>query len=100
MSITTFIFDTLQFVKKMREAGMPEKQAEIQAETIAGVMENNLASKQDLQQVETTLRQEVLNTKNELELKMAELKSELIKWVLGVSVAQAAVIISCVKLIN
>ena len=80
--MTTLIFDTLQFVKKLKEAGVPERQAEVQAEAMAEIIEERLVTKQTL------------------DLKTAELKAELIKWMLGVSVAQAAIIISCIKLIH
>lgn len=91
--MTTLVFDTLQFAKKLKEAGVPEKQAEIQAEAMAEIVEEKLASKHDVKQLE-------LSIKAEFNLKIAELKSELIKWVLGISVAQAAIIISCLKLIH
>ena len=41
----TAIFDTLMYAKKLREAGVPEKQAEIQAEALLEIMENNVATK-------------------------------------------------------
>lgn len=74
MAIT---FDTLKFVKKLTEAGIPQKQAEAQAEAFKEAHEENidsLATKQDL----------------------TELKIDLIEWVLSivftVSTAQAAVL--------
>jgi hypothetical protein len=41
-------FDTLMYAKKLKEAGFSEKQAEIQAETLKEVIDNSLASKQDI----------------------------------------------------
>ncbi len=41
-------FDTLQYVKKLKEAGVAENVAEIQAKAFKEVMENNLATKQDI----------------------------------------------------
>lgn len=55
-------FDTLQYVKKLREAGVAENVAEIQAEAFKEVMENNLASKQDIKD----LRQDMLAMKKDL----------------------------------
>jgi hypothetical protein len=55
-------FDTLQYVKKLREAGVAENVAEIQAEAFKEVMENNLASKQDIKD----LRQDILAMKKDL----------------------------------
>jgi hypothetical protein len=55
-------FDTLQYVKKLKEAGVAENIAEIQAEAFKEVMENNLASKQDIKD----LRQDMLAMKKDL----------------------------------
>ena len=55
-------FDTLQYVKKLREAGVAENVAEIQAEAFKEVMENNLASKQDIKDI----RQDMLVMKKDL----------------------------------
>lgn len=41
-------FDTLKYAKQLKEAGVPEKQAEIQAEALKEVVDNNLATKQDI----------------------------------------------------
>lgn len=75
-------FDTLAYANKLKAAGVPDKQAEVQAEAIAEVIGDKSATKQDL------------------EPKLSELKNELIKWVLGIAIAQAAIIISCIKLVH
>ncbi len=80
--MTTTIFDTLQYAKKLIEAGVPEKQAEVQAEAIAEIVENKLVSKQYL------------------DLRLAELKADIVKWVAAMLVAQAAVIAALVKLVK
>ncbi len=46
MSATTF--DTLMYAKKLQQAGFTVQQAEIQAETLKEIIEDNLASKQDI----------------------------------------------------
>jgi hypothetical protein len=62
--VTTTTFDTLMYAKKLKEAGFTEQQAEIQAEAIREIIENNLATKQDIldfkkdfQQMEGKLQQ-------------------------------------------
>ena len=55
-------FDSYRYVKKLREAGVAENVAEIQAEAFKEVMENNLASKQDIKD----LRQDMLAMKKDL----------------------------------
>lgn len=46
----TAIFDTLQFAKKAKEVGFTEAQAEFQAEEIARIMDETLATKTDLRE--------------------------------------------------
>ena len=98
--MTTMTFDTLQFAKKLINAGVPQKQAEVQAEAMSEIVEDKLATKTDLKALETAAKADLAALETSVELKIANLKSELIKWVLGVSVAQAAIIISCLKFIH
>ena len=51
-SMTTITFDTLKFSRKLKEAGVPEKQAEAEAQAIKEAfnqaMDAQLATKQDI----------------------------------------------------
>lgn len=47
----TLVFDTLAYTKKLREAGVPERQAEVQAEALAEVIDSSLATKQDIKDI-------------------------------------------------
>ncbi|MBF0435750.1 MAG: hypothetical protein HQL77_10300 [Magnetococcales bacterium] len=44
----TIAFDTHAYVKKLREAGVDERQAEVQAEALVGLVEDRLATKRDI----------------------------------------------------
>lgn len=85
----TVTFDTLIFAKKLIEAGIPAQAAEVHAETLKDFFDTNQATKQDLKDVERNLS-----------LKIADLKNDLIKWVFGISFAQAAFILSCIKIMH
>jgi hypothetical protein len=50
--MSDIIFDTLQYAKKLKTAGVPEKQAEVHAEAMAELVDNKLATKQDLKELE------------------------------------------------
>jgi hypothetical protein len=56
----TITFDTLKFARRLREGGVPEKQAEAEAEALAAVfaeaLENQLATKADVVRVEGELK--------------------------------------------
>lgn len=64
--MATITFDTLAYSKKLKAAGVPEKQAEVQAEAFAEIIEERLATKQDLKEMETTLRRDM----KELEMRL------------------------------
>jgi hypothetical protein len=85
---SAIIFDTLAYVKKLKSAGVPEKQAEIQAETFAEILEERVATKQDLKELELALKHDLAN-----------IKAEIIKWVAGMLVAQAAIVATLVNLL-
>ena len=48
-------FNTLSYVKKLKAVGVPEEQAEVQAEAFAEIIEERLATKQDLKELEMRL---------------------------------------------
>lgn len=48
-------FDTLAYARRLRQAGFSEQQAEAQAEGLAAVVTETLATKQDLRELEYRL---------------------------------------------
>ncbi len=82
--MATITFDTLKFVKRLKEAGFNEQQAEAlsdaQKETLSEVMDTTLATKGDV----TRIDKELVDIKFEL---------ILIKWMLGFVLAGVAALI-------
>ncbi len=85
-------FDTLAYAKKLIAVGVPSKQAEVQAETFAEIIDERIATKRDMKELEITLRRDM----KELE---SRITASIIKWVAGMLVAQAAVVATLVKLL-
>jgi isopropylmalate/homocitrate/citramalate synthase len=89
----TLTFDTLQFVQRLKKAGVKEMEAEAIAEAVRDVQTAaEVATKQDLSITETMLRRELSVTEAKLEAKIAETKADLIRWVVSVGVLQTAII--------
>ena len=59
-------FDTLAYAKKLIAAGVPEKQAEVQAEALAELVDDQLTTKKDLKEPELALTHKI----KELELNL------------------------------
>jgi hypothetical protein len=82
--------DTHETVKSLKAAGFTDAQAEALTTAVKQAVDidlSNLATKNDLAQLGAELRRE-----------MADLKAELIKWVVGVGFAQVAMILAVLKL--
>jgi hypothetical protein len=66
-------FDTLKFAKRLKEAGFSEAQAEGLATAGAEFIEDNLATKRDLKELEAALRAEI----KQLDVKIEQFHSDL-----------------------
>lgn len=114
-------FDTLAYVKRLREAGVEAMQAEAQAEALSLAIGESLATSDELKAVEINLRGEIekvehtlrgeiekleITLRGELEKLGLELRREIresqvtiIKWLVPLLMGQAAVLAALVKLL-
>ena len=76
--MSTIKFDTLKFVEKLEKAGVPREQAKAEAEALAEVLD--------------TGAQELV-TKKDLLIALADLKADLMKWVIGLALAQVGLLV-------
>jgi hypothetical protein len=91
--MSTITFDTHQFINTLIEAGFETKQAEaVSAAFKAAQSDADIASVRDLREME-------LRLESKIDKVSADLKVDLIKWMAGSLIAQAAVIATLVKLL-
>ena len=134
MSSPAIQFDTHKFIKHLTAHGFSEEQAEALAEEQVNLLNDNLATKEDIAKIESNLRLEMANIESNLKLEMSNLKLEmsnieanlkvemsniesnlkldiakldtkieatragLLKWMIGLFIAQISVIISIANL--
>jgi predicted phage-related endonuclease len=74
-------FDTLKYTQSLEESGVDRKQAEAfakaQKESLKELMEETLATKEDLQEVKSELKEDLLAVKAELKEDLLAVKAEL-----------------------
>lgn len=71
--MSTIAFDTLKFAKTLKEAGVPEKQAEAQAEAMSDILEVNmkdLATKADVLALKESLQKDIQSMELRLTIKL------------------------------
>ncbi len=98
--MTTITFDTHEFIKELKKVGFSEEQAEaithLQKQAVAATLDqakhefelDEVSSKRDMKEFELRMDARFKDT----ELKIAETKSELIRWVVGVGLLQTTLI--------
>ena len=82
--MTTMTFDTLAYSKKLRDAGIDEKQADAQALALASVLKEtsgDVAKKQDIH----SLKQDIQLLKQDFQAQF-----NLLKWMVGFNMALTA----------
>jgi hypothetical protein len=95
----SIIFDTYAYIKKLQAVGFTEEQTAVQAETFAGLIDEQLATKRDLKELELSLRREIKEMETSLRHEMKELESRLIIRLAAMIAASIAVVATLVKLL-
>jgi len=84
----TVVFDTLAYAKKMKAVGFTEQQAEAQAEALAEIVENRLATKQDIEGLRRDIKELEIRLRHDLTIRLG-----------GMLVAGIAIVATLVKLL-
>jgi 2-phosphoglycerate kinase len=79
----THPFDSLAFAKSMESVGFTRQQAEKMAEEQAKLIEERLATKEDIEQVNANIK-----------ITAEQAKTEILKWVLGSVAGQTVVLLA------
>ena len=72
---------------------------ELEANTKRDLKELETNLRQDMREMEMKLHKEIDMVRKDIDVKLAELRADLLKWTVGMLLAQAAVIATLVKLL-
>ena len=73
----TITFDTHAYVKKLKAVGFTEEQAETLATTQANLIDERLATKHDIKELDTSLKRDMKELETSLKHDMKELETSL-----------------------
>src|SRR5664279_2702123 len=102
--MTALAFDTHEFVKRLKGAAFSEEQAEVltdlQKTTAFNTLKqarhdyelDEIASKRDLKELELLFKRDIKELELTLNLKIAETKAELIRWVVALLLFHISII--------
>lgn len=97
--MSAIAFDTLAYAKKLKLAGVPEAQAEVQAEAMAELVEERLATKRDLKELEERLASQIRGMEERLNSKMQELEYKMTIRLGSMMVVAVGLVATLVKLL-
>lgn len=99
-AMTTTTFDSLGYFQKLKAAGVPEEQAQVQADAFrefTAIQEENarkeLATKMDIVQAEMSIKTELVE-------RIENSKHEVLKWTITTVVAQTALIVAVIAFLK
>ncbi|MDR3518907.1 MAG: hypothetical protein P4M00_24170 [Azospirillaceae bacterium] len=81
---------------KLQDAGFTRQQVEALGEFTDG----QAASKTDLTETKSELKADLAAVEHRLELKIAEVKTDVVKWLFGAIIAQTTIIVAAMKLLH
>ena len=86
--MSAITFDTLKFARTLKDAGIPDDQAEAFANAFRDATSEELVTR------------DYLNSRiADVEIRVEAAKADIIKWMAGLLIAQAAVVATLVKLL-
>ena len=95
-------FDTHRFVKRLTDCGFTEQQAETLAEEHVALLNANLATKTDIAAIKADIARVeagIAALRQESKAEVVAAKNELMKWMIGLLIAQGGLIVALVKLL-
>ena len=86
--------NTLEYVQRLERAGVPREQAEVQASIFYEIINSELATRRDIEEVKAELKRDMAELKRD----MAEMKKDLKIWLGGFAVAGFGMLVALSKL--
>ncbi|MFN5589156.1 MAG: hypothetical protein ACK48P_04915 [Holosporales bacterium] len=93
--MATLTIDTYASISLLRDSGFEEKQAKAVVDVLTTADLNHVANKQDLNDIQSALKQEIAN----LRVDVITIKADLLKWIIPLLLAQAGTLLALIKIL-
>ena len=97
--MAAIMFDTHAFVKELTQAGMPEQQAEVLARSQTTLIDEKLATKEDLKKLELATKRDLKELEQAMKTDLKELELRLTLRLGSMMVIAIGVVAALVKLL-
>ena len=100
-------FNSFAYAKKLKSAGFTEDQVEVQVELITELVDEQLATKVDIELIRKDIaelrkasKHDIESLRSDMAIKIEKSKTETIKWVGGFLITQFALMLTSIKLMS
>jgi hypothetical protein len=97
MSSAAFVFDRLAYVDRLREAGVDEKAARAHAEALDVALRDGVASKSDIDRLETKIKSDMDRLEAKIDTSSANLKVEILRWMVVTQLAVGGLLFAALR---
>ena len=104
MTSSALTFDRLAYVDRLRNGGIEEGQARAHAEALDAALRDSVATRNDLDELGRDLRGEIREVETRLEAKIetsaANLRVEILRWLVVTQIALAGFVFAAIKFVR
>ncbi len=104
MTSSALTFDRLAYVDRLRNGGIEEGQARVHAEALDAALRDSVATRNDLDDLGRDLRREIREVETRLEAKIetsaANLRVEILRWLIVTQIALAGFVFAAIKFVR
>jgi hypothetical protein len=93
MSIAAHTFDRLTYIDRLKEAGVDERQARAHADALDAAFRDTVATEADLEDVKRQLEAKI-------ETSSANLKVDILRWLVVTQLALAGLLLAAIKFVK
>ena len=100
MTSAALTFDRLAYIDRLTAAGFDDKQARAQAEALDAALRDSVATKADVADLRREIREVETKLEAKIETTSANLKVEILRWLIVTQLALAGFVFAAVKFVK
>lgn len=100
MTSSALTFDRLAYVDRLRNGGIEEGQARVHAEALDSALRDSVATRSDIDDLQRQIREAETRLEAKIETSAANLRVEILRWLIVTQIALAGFVSAAIKFVR
>lgn len=100
MTSSALTFDRLAYVDRLRNGGIEEGQARAHAEALDAALRDSVATRSDIDDLQRQIREVETRLEAKIETSAANLRVEILRWLIVTQIALAGFVFAAIKFVR